>query len=162
MRRHLCVLPVGPAVERVERWRRAWDPAMAAVVPAHVTVTYPEEAADEELLLRRAGAGLGGAFRLRLGEVFAAEGGVFVAAEDLDGGWTRMRNRLLDAPLDFPAHMTVAHPRTSTRVAECAAALVGQRVDADVVAAQVLYTETTPASFTVLRRFPLAPQHSGG
>lgn len=161
MRRHLCVAPTGPGVARVERWRRAWDPAMAAVVPAHVTVTYPEETADEEELLRRAEAGLGWAFRLRLGGIFAAEGGVFVAVEDVEGGWGRLRDRLLEAPLDVPAHMTVAHPRTSTRVAECAAALAGQRVEAEVAVDELLYTETTPTTFTVLRRFPLAPTPGG-
>jgi hypothetical protein len=57
--------------------------------------------------------------------------------------------------------MTVAHPRTSTRAGECAAALAGQRVDADVAVAEVLFTETTATAFAVLRRFPLAPVEEG-
>ncbi|HEY0697304.1 MAG TPA: 2'-5' RNA ligase family protein, partial [Micromonospora sp.] len=127
MRRHLCVVPTGPGIDVVRRWRHAWDPVMAAVVPAHVTVAYPEETVDEELLLRRAQRCVGtvGPFRLRLGEVFAADagrGGVFLAVHDVDGAWAGLRRRLLAAPMtpvDFPAHLTIVHPRTSSRGEEC-------------------------------------------
>ncbi|MFC4069606.1 2'-5' RNA ligase family protein [Actinoplanes subglobosus] len=44
MRRHLTILLTGPSATLLEGWRRAWDPVMAAVVPAHVTLLYPEEA----------------------------------------------------------------------------------------------------------------------
>jgi hypothetical protein len=169
MRRHLCVTPSGPAIEQIEQWRNAWDPAMACVVPAHLTVVYPEETVDDDLLLRRAERFVSAMvpFRLRLEEVFAEDGGrggVFVAVHDVDGGWTRLRRQLLSEPMtpvDFPAHLTVAHPRTSSRGAECYAALAGHRLDADTWAREVLFTETTASSFTVLRRFPMATEATG-
>jgi hypothetical protein len=137
---------------------------MASVVPAHVTVTYPEETADETVLLRRAEACLAGTkpFRLGLGEIFAEDagrGGVFVAVHDVDEGWAGMRQQLLAeaaSPIDFPAHITVAHPRTSARGEECYAALAGQRLAAEVWVREVLFTQTGNGTFTVLRRFPLA------
>ncbi len=136
---------------------------MASVVPAHVTIAYPEETADEELLLCRAQRQLAGVapFRLRLGEVFAEDegrGGVFLQVEDVDGRWAGLRRKLLEdpmAPIDFPAHLTLAHPRTSSRGADCLAALGGRRLAAEVWVREVLFTETTVDRFTVLRRFPL-------
>jgi hypothetical protein len=137
---------------------------MAAVVPAHVTVTYPEETTDEDLLLHRAEllTGTVAPFRLRLGGVFAVDqgrGGVFVAVHDTDGGWADLRRRLLAEPmtaLDIPAHATVAHPRTSTRGRDCYAALAGRSLDGEIRIPEVLYTETTADHFTVVRRFSLA------
>ncbi|SDK16539.1 2'-5' RNA ligase family protein [Streptomyces indicus] len=165
-RRHLCV--VLGAVGRIERWRADWDPVMAAAVPAHVTVAYPEETADERLLIERAEqlAADGGPFRLGLGEVRAVGDGtqgVYVAVDDVDGGWARLRTRLLAPPLlrrDLPAHVTLAHPRTSARGASCWAALAGRYVGARVTVGELLRTETEyrpgmPPEFTVVRRFPL-------
>lgn len=142
---------------------------MARLVPAHVTVTYPEETVDEELLLRRARRRLGTVppFRLRLGAVVAEDGGgggVFVAVEDVDGGWADLRRRLLAepmTPLDVPAHLTVVHPRTSARGPECLAALAGRRLAAEVRIREVRYTETTADAFTLLRRFPLGTGAAG-
>jgi len=164
VRRHLCVLVAGPPAGRVERWRRRWDPAMAAVVPAHVTITHPEEVADEDLLLRRARQiGTVPRFRLRLGEVFTEDGGrggVFTAVHDLDGGWQQLRRLLLAPPMtpvDFPVHVTIAHPRTSSTGPQCAEALAGQQANAEpVIIREVLFTETTADTFTILRRFALA------
>jgi 2'-5' RNA ligase superfamily len=137
---------------------------MARVVPAHVTVTYPEEITDERLLLNRAERQLDTVtpFRLRLGAVFAEDegrGGAFVAVDDIDGGWAEMRRRLLAEPMtpvDFPAHLTVAHPRTSRRGTACYAALRDEHLDAEAYVREALFTETTADSFTVLRHFPLA------
>ncbi|WP_119727651.1 hypothetical protein [Thermomonospora amylolytica] len=63
--------------EQIEELRRTWDPVMADLVPAHLTVTYPEETTDEALLLRRAESWLpqATAFRLRPGKVFAENEG---------------------------------------------------------------------------------------
>ncbi|WP_285788334.1 2'-5' RNA ligase family protein [Micromonospora sp. NBRC 101691] len=164
MRRHLCVAPTGRTIDQIERWRRAWDPVLARIVPAHVTITYPEETADEDLLLRRAERLLGATppLRLRLGEVVAEDGGrggVFVAVHDVDGGWADLRRHLLAepmTPLDVPAHLTVVHPRTSARGPECLTALAGQRLDAEIRVREVWHTETSADTFTILRRFPLA------
>lgn len=156
-------------IDTVEQWRRTWDPLMASVVPPHVTITYPEETVDEELLLRRAETTLGAErpFRLRLGEVFAEDaghGGVFVRAYDLDGGWAGLRQRLLAEPMtpvDFPAHLTIAHPRTASRGGQCYAALAGRCLDSDVWVREVRFTETTADICTVLRRFPLSVSPGG-
>lgn len=168
-RRHLCVVLGEQAAGQVQQWRRRWDPVMAAVAPAHVTVVYPEETAGEDLLLRRAEQlGAVARFRLRLGRVFAEDGGrggVFVAVGDIDRGWRELRRRLLAGPMtpvDFPPHVTVAHPRTSSLGEECFAALAGRCLNAEVVVREVLFTETGGGGFTVLRRFPLAGAADGG
>ncbi|MET9019664.1 2'-5' RNA ligase family protein [Actinopolymorpha sp. NPDC004070] len=172
-RRHLCVLLPSPVAHPVEKLRRQWDPVMAARAPAHVTVTYPEETGDDELLLSRAEDVCADmtCFRLRLTGVFSEDGGrggVFLSVEDVDGGWARLRRHLLAPPfrpVDFPPHVTVAHPRTAPDGPACRAALTGRRLDRDpgesgFDVAELCHTETTTASFTVLRRFPLggAPQ----
>lgn len=137
---------------------------MASVVPAHITIAYPEETADEELLLRRAAEQFGSRppFRLRFSGVFAEEqgrGGVFLTVDDVDRGWARLRRGLLAAPMipvDFPPHVTIAHPRTSNRGGECLAALVSRPVALEFTVREVLFTETTVDAWTVLRRFALA------
>ncbi|HEY0699581.1 MAG TPA: hypothetical protein VGD43_17425, partial [Micromonospora sp.] len=76
----------------------------------------------------------------------------------VDGAWAGLRRLLLAAPMtpvDFPAHLTSAHPRTSSRGGECLRALAGQDLAAEVRVREVLFTETTAETFTVLRRFPL-------
>jgi hypothetical protein len=176
LRRHLCVLLDQAVTGPVQRWRQRWDPVMAAVVPAHLTVVYPEEVVDEDLLLSRAESGLATTrpFRLRMGAVVAAEGGaggVFVAVDDVDGAWAALRRALLAepmSPVDLPAHVTLVHPRTSNQGPACWAALAGRRVDREVVARAVCLTETrygatgqagtADISLTVLRRFALADQ----
>jgi hypothetical protein len=137
---------------------------MASVVPAHVTIVYPEETTDEDLLLRRVTeqARAGPPFRLRLGGVFAEDrgtGGVFLTVDDVDGGWARLRRGLLAAPmtpLDVPPHVTVTHPRTSDRGEECLAALASRPVALELTVREVLFTETTAGAWTVLRRFRMA------
>ncbi|WP_199547138.1 2'-5' RNA ligase family protein [Streptomyces sp. N35] len=165
-RRHLCVALAG--VERIERWRGEWDPVMAAAVPAHVTVVYPEETTDEALLIGRAEqyCATSAPFRLGLGEVRAVDdgrGGVFVAVDDVEGGWARLRAQLLAPPLrplGIPAHVTLAHPRTSERGPLCWAELAGRYAGGAVQVAELLQTETVyrqgrPPEFGVLRRIPL-------
>lgn len=163
-RRHLAVLPAGPEVEQLAAWRREWDPVMAAVAPPHVTLVYPEETADEDLLLVRAQAACArtAPFRLGLRGVVAEEagrGGVFVAVDDVDGAWGALRLDLLRPPMTrysgVGPHATIVHPRTSERGPECFRSLGGLRLDVEVEVIEVVFTETTAESFTVLRRFPL-------
>ncbi|MFD9945532.1 2'-5' RNA ligase family protein [Nonomuraea sp. NPDC059023] len=160
MRRHLSIALRGPAAERLERLRRTWDPRMAHVVPAHVTLVYPEETLDETLLLKRAAsqAAERPPFRLRLGDVFAMDGGVFVRVLDVDGAWAGLRRTLLPPPMaamGFPAHATIAHPRTSTLGARCAAALAGRELAGEFRVTEIQFTEAGAGSFSVLRRFRL-------
>ncbi|MBE1612182.1 2'-5' RNA ligase family protein [Actinopolymorpha pittospori] len=133
------------------------------LVPAHVTVTYPEETGDDEMLLRRASrcVALTRAFRLRMGGVFAEDdgrGGVFFAVEDAEQGWARLRRDLLAPPfrsLDFPPHVTVVHPGTSRHGPACLAELAGRRLHGEFEVSELLFTETTDTVFRVLRRFEL-------
>uniref|UniRef100_UPI001C5F4D5A 2'-5' RNA ligase family protein n=1 Tax=Pseudonocardia nigra TaxID=1921578 RepID=UPI001C5F4D5A len=108
-RHHVAVRPPLAVAAPLERLRTRWDPVMVARAPAHVTVAYPEEAADPALLERRMreAAAATTPFRLALGAVLhfdemedggdvddgggtrggpTGTGGVFVAVEDLDGG----------------------------------------------------------------------------
>ncbi|GIE75584.1 hypothetical protein Aph02nite_15340 [Actinoplanes philippinensis] len=123
MRRHLTILLTGTPAALLEDWRRAWDPVMAAVVPAHVTLVYPEEAllrppdtpgrgekpAGVRILDPSKVADLiaeTAPFRLRLGEVITLDerhGGVFVAVHDVDGTWAQLRHRLLGPATEGPA-----------------------------------------------------------
>lgn len=107
----------------IEAVRRAWDPAMARQIGAHVTLVYPQEEPDPAELIRRtrsAGEGLGPA-RFRLGgrACFGhPEDGVYLRVEDVDGIFRELRDRILRPPfraLDFPPHITLIHPRTSSR-----------------------------------------------
>ena len=137
---------------------------MAALVPAHVTVTYPEETPDESLLLRRAEkiAGETPPFRLRVGTPFTAESGVFLTVDDVEAGWSTLKRRLLTPPMtpvDFPPHVTVAHPRTSPHAEECAQALAGLRLTVEFEVQELSYTETTADTFTVLRRFAVTQRN---
>ena len=86
-------------------------------------------------------------------------GGVFVAVDDIDHGWADLRQRLLAEPMsriEFPPHVTIAHPRTAADGTACYAALRGDRIDADMYVREALFTETTPVRFTVRQRFALA------
>ncbi|WP_436777752.1 2'-5' RNA ligase family protein [Yinghuangia sp. YIM S09857] len=164
VRRHLAVLLAGLAVDRLAAWREEWDPVMAAVVPPHITLVYPEETADEELLSARAEAACGrtAPFRLGLRGVVAEEagrGGVFVEIDDVGGAWTALRDDLLRPPMmrcpGVAPHATIVHPRTSDRGPECFRSLAGQRLDVEVRVREVVFTETTAESFAVPRRFAL-------
>lgn len=147
----------------MEQWRHRWDPVMADVVPAHVTLAYPEEVVDEDLLLRRLERTLPvvAPFRLRLGEVFAEDGGrggVFLAVTDVDGAWNSVRRQLLSTPMtpvDVAPHVTIAHPRTATATELCWAELKAHCLDHEFTVRELLFTETTHEAFSVLHRFRL-------
>jgi 8-oxo-dGTP diphosphatase len=164
IRRHLtAVLPGGAFVTEIEALRRRWDPVMAAAVPAHVSVVYPEETVDEAVLLdrmRRESARLR-AFPLDARGVERAEEGrgVFLGATDRTGALTALRQRLL-APNPasvLPLHVTIVHPRTSEQGPQAFAALESNRVAGSMVVSELAFTETTPEGMTVLERFELAP-----
>lgn len=139
---------------------------MASLVPAHVTVTYPEEAGDDELLLQRAAETVDHAstVELQVGEIFAEDGGrggVFFAVEDIEGGWAQLRHELLAPPfhsISFRPHVTVVHPRTSSQGTRCLAELAGYRLGGQFTATELLFTQTAPAFFEVAQRFALRPK----
>jgi 8-oxo-dGTP pyrophosphatase MutT (NUDIX family) len=107
-------------VDEIDRERARWDPAMASQIGAHVSVIYPSEVPHIEDLQRRVAdaATVVPPFRLRLGSLkhFAGpENGVFVAVEDVDGGWAAIRKRAIgsELALEVEPHVTIVHPRTS-------------------------------------------------
>lgn len=107
----------------IEAARQEWDPSMANRIAAHVTLAYPQEAPNPELLIERVREASDsiGPFRLRLGGVACFERpeyGVYVEVEDIGGGYRKMREHVLRPPfrcLTFPAHVTLIHPQTSRR-----------------------------------------------
>jgi 8-oxo-dGTP diphosphatase len=135
--RHVTAFLRGPAAAAVEALRAEWDPAMAGQIRAHVTVAYPAELADARPSVPRVAP-----FHLRLGALAYAEGTVFVEVDDVDGGWAAARDVLLTADrLDVQPHVTIVHPRTTTRAPVAWAALAGRRLDVEVVVEELSVTE---------------------
>jgi GNAT superfamily N-acetyltransferase len=115
-------LPPGVAGP-VEAARRRWDPDMAAQIAAHVTLVYPHEVPSPDRLVERVrtAAAAVAPFRLRLGGLACLEhpeNGVYLAVEDVDGGYRALRDAVLGPPFRpavVPPHVTLVHPRTSRR-----------------------------------------------
>jgi hypothetical protein len=87
-----------------------------------VTVVYPREASDVDLLVERLGAATPRLprFRLRLGRVvrLGPEGDASLDVEDVDGGLSTLRALVLRPPfraVAFRPHVTLVHPRRSRR-----------------------------------------------
>jgi hypothetical protein len=124
LRDHHATIFVAPEVATfIEAARRAWDPDMADQIAAHVTVVYPREAPGADLLVERVRAACSAfpPFRLRLGALACferPEGGVYLSVEDVDGGYRTLRTEVLRPPFQpgaIPPHVTLVHPRTSSR-----------------------------------------------
>ena len=169
-RDHHATIFVTPDVAGpLEAMRREWDPDMAAVVAAHVTLVYPHEAPDFELLVSRLhGQALTTApFRLRLGGLGCfdrPEGGVYVDVKDIDGGYKRLRDQLLFAPLrptTFPPHVTIAHPRTARRLRELWESSSYKRSNAEFTVREIAITAFDGIRWETLQRFPLTGRRAG-
>jgi hypothetical protein len=165
-RRHLTILLAESDVtDAIERLRRRWDPVMAAIIPAHVTVVYPEEVSDEALLMSRVEPELANlrSFPLDIRGVFCEDGGrggVFLRAHDRVGTLTAMRQGLLAAPFTptaFRYHATIVHPRTSDRGPEALAAMAHSPVVGSVIVSELCFTSTSSTAQEVIHRFELAP-----
>lgn len=164
LRDHHATIFVAPdAALLLEAARREWDPVMAAQIAAHVTVAYPREAPNTELLIERVRAASAAIppFRLRLGG-FAyferPEEGVYVEVEDVDGGYRRLRDEVLRAPFRpaaVPPHVTIVHPRTSRRGRDCWDRCRYRRLDQEFTATEVTITGFDGVLWMVLTRFIL-------
>lgn len=162
-RHHLAVHLDGEAAAVVDELRARWDPTMRRITPAHVTVAYPEETVDRDLLLTRAArvARESPAFQACLARFATRDdgrGGVVALVDDVDGGLETMRDRLLLPPQrfsGFPFHATIAHPRTAQNTVGCWAQLGGTGLDVSFTVDALLWTVTGNASRTVLETFPL-------
>ena len=123
-RDHHAAIFLPPNVsDAIEAARRKWDPVMAAQILAHVTLIYPQESPVVDQLVEcvRAGARATQPFTLQLGG-FACfehpEGGVCLEVEDIGEDYQRFRERSLEPHLHrvaFSPHVTLVHPRTSSR-----------------------------------------------
>jgi 8-oxo-dGTP diphosphatase len=125
----------------IEAVRTMWDPAMAAQIRAHVTVAYPAELDSFDAgTARRLTAELS-PFRLRFGGVERDGDWVFIAVDDIDGGWADLRQRLLPpcATVVQP-HVTLVHPRTTNRGPVAWAAISATEFDAECVVEDVALT----------------------
>ncbi len=135
---------------------------MAGVVPAHVSVVYPEEVTDESLLLERIDDVAPGirSFPLDIRGVAgdADASGVFLGVSDRTGALRSLKQRLLCppfAPSGYPLHVTIVHPRTSSRGPEALAALHAIALSGSVVVSELCWTETSAEHMTVRRRWEL-------
>lgn len=150
----------------VEAVRRAWDPGMAAQIAAHITLVYPQEAPDAVLLAGRlrAACASAGPFRLGLGAVACFEddpaAGIYVAVADPDGGWAGLRAEVLSppfAPSPFPPHITLIHPRTSTRGPAFWAQGPHPPFSGSFTVAEIALTAWDGARWVVCERYMLGP-----
>jgi 8-oxo-dGTP pyrophosphatase MutT (NUDIX family)/2'-5' RNA ligase len=111
---------VEPVPEALGAARARWDPVMAALVAPHVTVAYPDElppALDELVASVERVAANAAPFALRLGDVEHdgdPDRGLFVAVDDADGGWQRLRDAVTGgSDRTVPPHVTLVHQRSS-------------------------------------------------
>ena len=146
-RPHVTAFVDPAAATPVDALRARWDPAMAAQIPAHVTVAYPSEIGSLDCAHGRLAEVVAGVapFRLMLGQMRCDEElgtWTFVDVDDVDGGWAVLRERLLgtsDATGARP-HVTVVHPRTTNRGPAAWAALQGRRFDGAFTVTDVAVT----------------------
>jgi len=85
---------------------------------------------------------------------------VFLQVHDRTGALTALTRDLLAPPFrasTIPFHVTIVHPRTSDRGPEAVAALAAGAPAGSVMAAELVWTATTPDAHRVDARFGLAP-----
>ena len=137
---------------------------MAAGVPPHVTLVYPEEVTDEALLVERAhrAAEAFCPFTVTLGPVVADEdghGGVFASVGDPTHSWNDLRQRILEPPfrrVDVHPHATIVHPGTSNEGPAAWGQERGSTVSEIVLLREFCLTKTdTETGIRVLDRFEL-------
>jgi 2'-5' RNA ligase superfamily len=151
-----------PASHPMEELRRTWDPEMARQIAAHVTLIYPEEIADPALLTAQAAhaADHTGPFTIMVEAPFhsgSPADGIFMHVSDPDQGIARFRATAMpaDHAIDFPAHITLVHPRTSSRGMRAWADLADVRFDARITIAEVAVTAYDGDRWLSLQTIPL-------
>jgi 2'-5' RNA ligase len=164
IRHHAMLFPSGSVMADIEALRRAWDPVMAGAIGPHITLVYPDEHPGLLALRERVAtvAARDGPFRLRLGSFRAFpppdDGCVYIEAQDIDGGFVRLREALTAAPfrpVAFPPHLTIIHPRTSNRAADFWLAGVGYVPDLEVTIESITLTSFAGGHYAIEARVPL-------
>jgi len=143
---------------------------MAAQVAAHVTLVYPREAPNVDLLVERVRAASAAIprFRLRLGGIACferPEAGVYIEVEDVDGGYREMREQVLRPPfhpIEIPPHVTVIHPRTSRRGREFWDNGRYEGREQEFTAGEVVITAFDGTRWVALMRFTLGAGSAPG
>lgn len=110
-------LPDGEARRRIEILRRRFNPAQAALIPAHVTLCREDEVADWEVLAARAQALRPITVSLRFGPPVREGNLVFLPATGPVAEFDELRAALLSgeqAPRRETPHITLVHPRNGT------------------------------------------------
>ena len=161
---HATIFVAPEPAAPIEAVRQQWDPVMAGQVAAHVTLAYPQEAPAVDLLEARlrAAARMHQPFRLALGGIACferPEAGVYVEVHDLEGGLRALRDAVLAPPFHpekLEPHVTLIHPRTSSRGRE----FWDTRAGAPAMAGEFMVTELAITAFDGARwiavaRFPL-------
>ena len=163
-RDHHATIFVAPGVAGpIEATRRRWDPHMATQIAAHVTLADPHEAPILDLLFQRVRESSRRCrpFRLRLGGLACfdrPEDGVYVTVEDPDGGYRKLRDELLRPPFQGIArspHVTLVHPRTSSRGRELWDRGVYEEQGPEFTAEEVTITAFDGTKWVVLMTCPL-------
>ena len=104
----------------IDTLRMQWDPAMAHQIAPHLTLLYPSECPDLDLMVRRAStlAARSEPFEVRLGGYAAFpppwQDGIYV--EVAAPAWVALRQTATAppcSPVDTHAHITIIHPRTA-------------------------------------------------
>jgi 8-oxo-dGTP pyrophosphatase MutT (NUDIX family) len=144
--------------------RQAWDPAMAATIGAHVTVTYPGEA-NEMALLRQRLSDLTAEvapFALRLGGLSPfgqPEDGCYVEVDDPDAAYAQLRAAILRPPFarmtEQRAHVTIVHPRTSGLGPIAWEHLEGLSFDTELTVREIAITAFDGTTWRTVDRFAL-------
>ena len=144
----------------LEVYRQAWDPVMAEQIAAHVTLIYPQEVSGAELLTEKLRniCSATTSFRLKLGNLTysgSPEGGVYVAVDDTEGACGRLRTQVLRSPAEIPLHVTLVHPRTSSRGRELWDQANLQLPQSEFRVKEVAITGFDGAKWATLHRFEL-------
>ena len=149
---------VGAEIDEI---RSRWDPEMAALISAHVTVVH--DAPDRSPLDRVRGCS---SLRIRLTGARCwgtPDGGVYLGVDDGRGDLASVREtlRAMEAPgVEYEPHVTLLHPRTvsALRLREAWAELAHWTVDCDVVLDRISLVELVDAHWSVIDEVVLEPR----
>ncbi len=155
-----------PASHPLEELRRTWDPEMARQIAAHITLIYPGEIADPAHLTVQAAraAARTAPSTISIGPPFHSGSpaeGVFLHISDPGDRIARFRAIAMPAahPTGFPPHVTIVHPRTSSRGMQAWAELASVHLDARITITQIAITAYDGDRWPTLQTIPLTGHH---
>ena len=157
---HATIFVPADIAAPLEVYRRAWDPVMAEQIDAHVTLIYPQEVSVVESLTEKLRniCPATAPFRLRLGNLAyfgSPEGGVCVAVDDTEGACRQLRAQILRSRSEIPLHVTLVHPRTSSRGREFWEQANLKLPESEFLVTEVAITGFDGAKWATLKRFAL-------